>query len=204
MECSMTIQGLPLVHFSTPVAAASADQTACVPCPQGCPCPAARRAGGCLLPGAITPVLEAFSPIISYENVLLELRHDGETVVLEETGQRAAFRLLVAAMCQSGCPFFGRTRSVGVGLVAGEDGYGMFRRLVRAMTFPWRDETGTNRLADQSLARCGRDIEAHLQPILAEARRRCRQDAAINAVILMFNCTRLAVEEDQDVRPTAA
>lgn len=198
MECSVTIQGLPLFQYASP---ASRPAEACAaPCQSGVLCPSARRAGGCLLPAAVGPVIEAFSSVISHEQVLLVLRDGGETAVLEETGQRAAFRLLLAAMGGSGCPFFGRALPAGSVPPRGEDSYGTFRRMVRRMTVVRQTDGAAGRLADPSLARCGRDIEAHLDPILAEARRRRRQDAALNAVILMYSCTRLALEETREAR----
>jgi len=195
MECSVTVQGLPLFNYALPESLPDAARGCAAPCRESVPCRAARLAGGCLLPTAVGPVIEAFSSVLSYEQVLLVLRDGGETRALEETGQRAAFRLLLLAMRGSGCPFFERTLPAGAGLPAEEDSYATFRRMVRRLTFAQRAIGTAGRAAAASLARCERDIEAHLDPILDVARRRCRQDAALNAVILMYSCTRLAVEE---------
>ena len=207
MECSVTIQGLPLFTYALPESLPDAASACAAPCRESVPCRAAKSAGGCLLPAAVGPVIEAFSSVLSYERVLLVLREDGETTALEETGQRAAFRLLLLAMRGSGCPFFKRTLSAGAGLPANEDSSAAFRRMVRRMTSARRAIGMAGRTDAASLARCGQDIEAHLEPILAVARRRCRQDAALNAVILMYSCTRLAVEETLErlaTRATAA
>ncbi|OLN25428.1 hypothetical protein DVDV_3357 [Desulfovibrio sp. DV] len=205
MECSLTVEGLPPARFFLPHTASPAGSGSAVPCRRGQPCPTARRAGGCLLPAAIKPVLQAFSPVLSHARVRLTLRRGGELAEVEETGQWAAFRLLIAAMRDSGCPFFGPILPAGTRLVPQGDGSKTFRRMVRALTFPWPEAAGG--LTALSLARCGREIESHLHAVLGEARRHCRQDAAVNAVILMYNCTRLAVEdggEAQRPQPTAA
>ena len=207
MECSLTVEGVASARFFLPQTAPPAGSGSAVPCRRGQPCPTARRAGGCLLPAAIKPVLQAFSPVLSHARVRLTLRRGGELAEVEETGQWAAFRLLIAAMRDSGCPFFGTFLPAGTGLAAQSDGSRTFRRMVRALTFPWRDAAAPGQLAALSMARCGRDIESHLHPVLGEARRHCRQDAAINAVILMYNCTRLAVEDGGEAKrpqPTAA
>ena len=207
MECSVTIQGLPLFNYASP-APRPDDAPACgTPCRASVPCRLARQGGSCLLPAAVGPVIEAFSSVLSYEQVLLVLREGGDTAVLEETGQRAAFRLLLLAMRGSGCPFFEQTLPAGCGLAQDSDSYATFQRMVRRMTFARRSDGAAKQLAAVSLARCGHDIEAHLAPILDVARRCCRQDAALNAVILMYSCTRLAVEETRErlaIRASAA
>ena len=207
MECCLTIEGVASAQFKLPQTAPPAGSGSAVPCRRGQPCLAARRAGGCLLPAAIKPVLQAFSPVLSHARVRLTLRRGGELAEVEETGQWAAFRLLIAAMRDSGCPFFGPILPAGTRLVPQGDGSKTFRRMVQALTFPWPEAAGAGPAAAVSLARCGREIESHLHAVLGEARRHCRQDAAVNAVILMYNCTRLAVEdggEAQRPQPTAA
>lgn len=207
MECNVMTEGLPSAQFFLSGRTAMHNAANAAPCRQGQCCLAAQRAGGCLLAVAITPVLEAFSPIVSHERVRLTLQQDGQRTEVEETGQWAAFRLLTAAMRDSGCPFFGRILPAGAGLSPKDNGATTFRRMVRALTFPWREGAGSEQLARMALARCGRDIESHLHPILSAARQHCQQDAAINAVILMYNCTRLAVEDGGGVampQPTAA
>ena len=107
----------------------------------------------------------------------------------------------------SGCPFFERALPDAARQSLGEDCYATFRRMVHRLTFAQRGDASAGRPADWALACCGRDIEDHLDPILGEARRRRRQDAAVNAVILMYSCTRLAVEEMREspaIRATAA
>jgi hypothetical protein len=149
----------------------------------------AERAGGCLLSRAAIPVLEAFSSIVSYEPVLLLLRSDDDAEMVEETGQRAAMRLLLAVMGESGCPFFSGSLPIGVGQPGGENCAVALQRMVRGQhTSRQRDTTG--------LARRVAAIEARLAPILREARRRCCQDAAVNAVVLLYNWARLALEEE--------
>lgn len=207
MEWSLTVEGQPTARLSLPGATAKAGSGRAVPCRRGQPCLAARMAGGCLLPGAIKPVLDAFSPVLSHARVRLTLRQGGKLAEVEEPGQWAAFRLLIAAMRHSGCPFFGPILPAGTRLVPQGDGSNIFRRMVQALTFPWCEAAGRGPAAAVSLARCGREIESHLHPVLGEARRHCRQDAAINAVILMYNCTRLAVEDGGEAnrpQPTAA
>lgn len=207
MECSLTVEGLPSTRFFLSRTTPKAGTGRAVPCRRGHPCPTARLAGGCLLPEAIKPVLAAFSPVLSHARVCLTLRRGGELAEVQETGQWAAFRLLIAAMRDSGCPFFGSSLPAGAGLPPKDDGAATFRRMVRALTLPWRGAGGSEQLARLALARCGRDIESRLHPILCAARQHCRQDAAINAVILMYNCTRLAVEDGGEAKrpqPTAA
>ncbi|MHC1791663.1 hypothetical protein [Solidesulfovibrio sp.] len=210
MELTVIIPGPPLLHARSPAplpgeAGDRPDQ----PCRPGRPCQAARECGGCLLPAAIGPILDAFSPVISHERVLVA-GPDGEVGgAVPETGQQAAFRLLLLAMGTSGCPFFRRALTPAPGRLAAGPDAGAFRRLVRAMSLPWREGGGGGwpvGLAELGLARCGRDIESHLEPVLREARRRCRQDAALNAVVLMYSSTRLAMEEVREAlaRPSAA
>ena len=199
MKCNVRAKGQPSAQFFLSGGTAMHEAANAAPCRRGQSCLTAQRAGGCLLAVAITPVLEAFSPIVSHERVRLTLQQDGQRTEVEETGQWAAFRLLIAAMRDSGCPFFGRSLPAGAGLASKDDGATTFRRMVRALNFPWREGAGS-----EQLARCGRDIESHLHPILTAARQHCRQDAAINAVILMFNCTQLAVEAGAKPESTAA
>ncbi|MYL83586.1 hypothetical protein GTA51_10665 [Desulfovibrio aerotolerans] len=198
MECSVTIQGLPHFNYVSP-APHPDDACACgPPCRSSIPCRLASQGDGCLLLAAVGPVIEAFSLVVSYEQVLLVLREGRDKAVLEETGQRAAFRLLLLAMRGSGCPFFEQTLAAWNGLGLDTDSYATFQRMVRRLTFAQRADGAGKRLSAVSLARSGHDIEAHLDPILDMARRRCRQDAALNAVILMYSCTRLAVEETRE------
>lgn len=207
MELHVIIQGLPLLRYVPPLSPTDWAASRETPCRAGLLCRTARAAGGCCLQAAVLPVIEAFSSVVSYEQVLLVAREGRETAVLEETGQQAAFRLLLLAIRGAGCPFFARALPAGAGLPWGEDNAGTFRRMVRRLAFARRAEATAACLPDWSLAGCERDIEAHLDPILGEARRRRRQDAAVNAVILLYNCSRLAVEETRErlaSRATAA
>lgn len=192
MQCTMTSPGLPRVQFSVaPAPTPEASQAAS--CRPGQPCRQARDARDCLAAQAAGPILDAFSAILSHEPVLLtvEGRHGAQP--LEETGQRAALRLLLAALGESGCPFFVELLPAGIGRPGGGDCRAAFQRAVRG-------RLGRMVRTDpaDSLERRAKTMEDRLAPLLAEARRRCRLDAGLNAVIILFNCVRLALAEDED------
>ena len=68
------------------------------PCHEGKPCRGYLQTGSCLLILAVSPVLDYFSGISSCEAVTVRYREDGYMAAFEETGQRAAFVLLVQGM----------------------------------------------------------------------------------------------------------
>lgn len=199
MEFTIIAEGQPPFHFAPATRKPVLGQDVCQ---SGGLCPAARMAGGCRATAAAIPVLDAFSRITSYEGVRV-VRHSGEQAeVFEETGQRAALRLLVAALNHSGCPFFGRFSPLP------EDGplsrtYAAFVRAARAMLHDSEADTVVETadhvgLILDEVEGIGRQVEDHLQPLLREARRRCDKDAAVNAVVLLFSGSRLACEHLQE------
>uniref|UniRef100_I2Q470 Uncharacterized protein n=1 Tax=Desulfovibrio sp. U5L TaxID=596152 RepID=I2Q470_9BACT len=152
---------------------------------------------GCLVARAVLPALEYFSEVVSHQRVLVSCRDDQVTTIIEETGQEAAFRLLASGLGHAPCPFFRRFALDPAGQ-SGGDAATAFAHLARSLIFA-EGETGMLDAATLSLlqavaGRVGREIETHLQPVLLEARRRCRRDAAINAVIMLFSVNTLAVE----------
>jgi len=167
------------------------------PCRRGVPCPRAARAGACLATEAIAPVLDYFSQVVSHQPVLVTCRDAKGTAVFEETGQRAAFRLLAAALGHSPCPFFScfsaRPTQAPVA-----DACAAFARLAHSLAL----SEGQPEMPDMAVpprllveaGRFGREIEEHLQPVLREAKRRCHLDAAVNGVIMLYSGSRLATE----------
>ena len=192
MQCTMTGPGLPPVYIAAthPLAA---DALRSAPCHPDSPCRLACDAGSCLAARAAEPVLDAFSAIVSHEPVFLTVESAQGTRPLEETGQRAALRLLLAALSVSGCPFFGELLPVGIGRPGGGDCRAAFLRAVRGRL----DQSVETDPADTQAERA-RVIEAHLTPLLAEARRRRLLDAGLNAVIILINCVRLAMADAED------
>lgn len=192
MQCTMTSPGLPRVQFSvapTPTPEVSRTDTCC----PGQPCRQARDAKDCLAAQAARPILDAFAAILSHEPVLLTVygRHGAQP--LEETGQRAALRLLLAALGESGCPFFVELLPAGIGRPGSGDCRAAFQRAVRGRL----GRAARTDPADTP-ARRAKTMEARLAPLLAEARQRCRLDAGLNAVIILFNCVRLALADAED------
>lgn len=200
MEFLVAVPGLSPFRYAP---ARLADLHPASPCRQGELCPTAARAGACLLPEAIAPVLDYFSQVVSHQPVLVTCRDAQGTAAFKETGQRAAFRLLAAALGHSPCPFFSRffprpTQAP----VAGA--YAAFARLAHSLALSeGQPETPDAAILPRLLVdagRFGREIEEHLQPVLREAKRRCRLDAAVNGVIMLFSGSRLATEHLREAR----
>jgi hypothetical protein len=195
MQCTVSLPGPPRVRLPDAHDPRAAQPTTTAPgCPER-PCRQARDAGDCLAVRAARPILEAFSGIISHA-AFPEAGDGGlETRALEETGQQAALRLLLAALRASGCPFFGDLLPAGIGWAEAGDCRVAFLRCVRGCI---DRESGAGAEGDPQEPAAA--VEARLAPLLGEARRRCRQDAALNAVIILINCVRLAQAEAEDDR----
>jgi hypothetical protein len=189
MHCTMTSPGLSGVR----IFAAKAAGAQAAPCPPGRPCRQCRTAEDCLAARATGPVLDAFSAVVSYEPVLLAVDDGRRPKLIEETGQGAALRLLLAALGESGCPFFGELLPAGIGRPGDGDCRAAFQGAVRGRL----DQPVETDPADTQAERA-RAIEAHLAPLLAQARRRRGLDAGLNAVIILINCVRLAVADAED------
>lgn len=197
MEFLVTTAGLPPFHFTLP----DAKRATARPCQQaGDCCAAATARGGCLATAAIAPVLDYFSDVVSHARTRVACWRNGQVVRFEETGQRTALRLLLAGLQRSGCPFCGRFAALPADASLG-DVYATFSRLLRSgeladdhdALFPLELSSGTDDAAD-----LGDELETRLWPVLREARRRFRQDAAINAVIMMINGIRLAADHARE------
>ncbi|WP_428565721.1 MAG: hypothetical protein ACP59X_05090 [Solidesulfovibrio sp. DCME] len=187
MDFLVTVPGLPSFSFVPPHKETRGPQA---PCHCGEACPKARRAGGCLALGAIDGVLDFFSDVVSYETALVLCHHGGRTAVYEETGQRAAARLLLAGMQRSGCPFFARFAALPADAPLGS-AYTALGRLLAALA---GGEAAPQPQGLSALEQLADEAEGHLAVVLGEAKRRCRRDAAVNAVILLCNGIRLATE----------
>ena len=195
MQCTMTGPGLPQVRIAAPHSLA-ADKSRSAPRHPGSPCRQACGAGSCPAARAAEPVLDAFSAVVSHEPVFLAVESDQGTHPLEENGQWAALRMLLAAVRESGCPYFRDLLPKGIGRPGSEDCRTAFLRVVRERI--GRDNGRGDRSTPQGRADA---VEARLAPLLREARRRCRQDAAINAVVILINCVRLALADAEDGLP---
>lgn len=197
MEFCVTVAGLPAFTYAAPVcghdAAPSADHC-------GERCPGTRPGGRCLALTSVGNVLDFFSDVVSYETALVVCRDGAEAAVYEETGQRAAVRLLLAGMQASGCPFFSRFAPLPVGAPL-DSAYAALSRLLEVLS---QADTSARPGVAQGLERLGDALESRLAPLLAEAKRRSRRDAAVNAVILMVSAIRLAVDEVRERQPAAA
>jgi len=192
MEMTVSVVGKPTLQYLF----ATADKTWTppeAPCRPGQLCqPAA--ASGCLLLQAVTPVLEYFSEVVSHEPAILRFHAAAITTESLETGQTAACRVLLAAMLHSSCPFFsrisprfGQDPSVGV--------YDLFMGMARnmAMLTVLAELLGgvAKPRAQSAAGYFARQLKPYLERILQEARRRRRQDAAVNAVVMLFSCNSL-------------
>lgn len=191
MEFLVTVMGLPAFCYTAPTRRAASAAT----CHCGARCQRMQENGRCLALEAVDGVLDFFSDVVSYETALVVCRAGQGTAVYEETGQRAAVRLLLAGMQNSGCPFFSRFTPLPVDAPL-TSAYIAFSRLLQALS-----QTGTTVVSNTAAPGLGEALESHLAPVLAEAKRRRRRDAAVNAVILMVSAIRLAVE---DAAPSAA
>ncbi len=188
MEFHVAVEGRPVFRFTTPDLPIP---IAAMPCRDGAPCLAARLAGGCLAQAAVVPVLTGLSGVLSHERARVVCQAGGKTHFSEETGQRAVFRLLLAGMQYSGCPFFSLFARVPAGAPL-PSVYAAFARLLRALS---RDAGGRSPLSPEALAtRLEREVEGRLVPVLEEARRHARGDAGVNAVLLMLNGVHLAAD----------
>jgi hypothetical protein len=163
-------------------------------------CPSMRPGDRCRVLASVAEVLDYFSDVVSYEKVLVACRDGAEAAIYEETGQRAAVRLLLAGMQASGCPFFSRFAALPVDAPL-DNAYAALSHLLEALS---RTDASTRSGAALGLERLGDALESHLAPLLAEAKRRSRRDAAVNAVILMVSAIRLAVDEVRERPPAAA
>lgn len=195
MQCTVSLPEPPRISLSDAQARHAPAPTTNAPCCPGRPCRQARNAGNCLAALAARPVLEAFSGVVSCEKFFGDDADVPGARPQEETGQHAALRLLLAALRASGCPFFGELLPAGIGRPEVGDCRVAFLRCVRGCI---DRESGTVPGADPEEPAAS--MEARLTPLLSEARRRCRQDAALNAVIILINCVRLALAEVEDDR----
>ena len=184
MEFQVAVAAMPAFRFAVPDPAPAAPGA---PCRNGEPCPAATRAGGCLARACVAPVLDYFSGVVSHEAALVVCEADGQRTCFTETGQRAAFRLLLAGITQSGCPFFSRFAALPAAASLG-NAYAAFARLLRALA------TQDGHASPTAAGHVAWELERHLAPIFGEAKRKVRQDAAVNACILMLNGLRLATD----------
>lgn len=205
MEFCVTVTGRPAFTYAAPARGYDATP-ACghnaAPSADHCEerCSGMRPGDRCRALASVAEVLDFFSDVMSYETALVVCRDGTETAVYEETGQRAAVRLLLAGMQASGCPFFSRFAPLPVDAPL-DNAYTALSRLMQALS---RAEASARPEAAQGLERLGDALESHLAPLLAEAKRRSRRDAAVNAVILMVSAIRLAVDEVREKQPAAA
>ncbi|WP_300161471.1 hypothetical protein [Solidesulfovibrio sp.] len=188
MEFHVAVAGMPVFHFSTPDLPIPMPT---IPCRDGAPCLAAQLTGGCLVKAAVAPVLTRLSGVVSHERAMVLCKAGGRTHYFEETGQRAVFRLLLAGMQYSGCPFFSLFARVPADAPL-RSAYAAFARLLRAL--PRNGGTRSPLCPEEFATRLERELENHLAPVLEEARRHVRGDAAVNAVILMLSGIRLAAD----------
>ncbi|EHJ47760.1 hypothetical protein DFW101_1752 [Solidesulfovibrio carbinoliphilus subsp. oakridgensis] len=194
MEFLVAAPGLSSFRYdpATPVAPEGAH-----PCGEEELCRRSEPEERCLVARTVLPTLEYFSQVVSHQKVLVSCRDDRVTTIIEETGQEAAFRLLASGLGHAPCPFFRRFVSDPAGRTGG-DAATAFAHLARSLIFAAGDtdmlDPATQTLLRAVAGRVGREIETHLQPVLLEARRRCRRDAAINAVIMLFSVNTLAAE----------
>lgn len=194
MEFLVAAPGLSSFRYDP---ASTAEAEAEHPCRREDLCRRTVPAERCLVTRTVLPALEYFSQVVSHHRVLVSYRETQVTTVIEETGQEAAFRLLASGLGHAPCPFFSRFFA-GSAEGPAADVCTAFARLSRSLIFaqgePDRPDPATLALLQALAGRLGQEIETHLQPVLLEARRRCRRDAAINAVIMFFSVNTLAAE----------
>lgn len=190
MEFHVAVAAMPTFRFDVPDLLPAEPGA---PCRCGEPCSAATRAGGCLARTCAAPVLDYFSGVVSHEAAVVVCEAGGQRTCFTETGQRAAFRLLLAAITQSGCPFFGRFAALPADAPLG-NAYAAFARLLRALA------TQDGHASPTAAGHVAWELERHLAPLFGEAKRKARQDAAVNACILMLNGLRLATDHVRERR----
>jgi hypothetical protein len=193
MECTVKASGKKTFYYNTQTI--GRNRTESVGCLKKNVCGEHPGAGYCQLLKTVDPVLEYFSNITSHETVLARYQENGQSNLLRASGQRVAFLLLVRAMFQSNCPFFGRFSFL-LSHYRLQSTPELFLRISLLTNHPQKQtvamQPGSLQTKTQLMAP---GIEDRLWPLLLEARRRFVKDALVNAVTMMFNLAMMAAED---------
>ncbi len=196
MQCRVTVAGMASFEFRPGEQEGTAGCAARACRPDQCRV-GTRGTGPCLLLAGVASVLDYFSGVVSHAMVRVAWSEGDRWETLEEPGQRAALRLLLLGMTGSGCPYFGRF-AVRLGADPTAAALALFGGMTQTMA-----EDRLFRAAGRP-SRVGEDVAARLHPLLVEARRLRRHDAALNGVVMLLNCNELAAGEPSERPKTVA